>query len=56
MKETKLSSDYLSSIIAESLASDRREREAARRARECGAVFTDWFISDRDWAYIPIDF
>ena len=56
MKETKLSSAYIQSIIAETLASERREREAARRARECGAVFTDWSISDRDWAYIPIDF
>ena len=48
MKETKLSSAYIQSIIAETLASERREREAARRARQSGAVFTNWCITDRD--------
>ena len=30
------------------IAADRAERDAARAARESGAVFTDWCISDRD--------
>ncbi len=48
MKETKLSSSYIQSIIAETLAAERRERDAARAARRAGAVFTNWVISDRD--------
>jgi hypothetical protein len=48
MKETKLSSSYCQSVIADQLAAERREREAARAARAAGAVFTNWFISDRD--------
>ena len=55
MNKTKLSTSYLQSIMAEQLASERREREAARRARESGAVFTNWVISDRDWVILPID-
>ena len=39
--------DHLS--IAEAcLAADRAERDASRAARQSGAVFTDWCISDRD--------
>ena len=48
MTKTKLSTDYCQSIMAEQLAAERAERDAARRARESGAVFTDWMISDRD--------
>jgi len=48
MIKQQLSSDYCASIIAEQLAAERREREAARAAKAAGAVFTDWFISDRD--------
>ena len=48
MNKTKLSSSYCQSIIADQLAAERREREAARAARAAGAVFTDWMISDRD--------
>ena len=48
MMNNKLSSDYCASIIAEQLAAERRERDAARRARDCGAEFTNWLISDRD--------
>ena len=43
----QLSSSYIQSIMAEQLAAERREREASRRARESGAVFTNWVISDR---------
>jgi hypothetical protein len=48
MNKTKLSSSYCQSIIAEQLAAERRERKAARAARQSGAVFTNWVISDRD--------
>jgi hypothetical protein len=48
MNKTKLSSSYCQSIIAEQLAAERRERDASRAARQSGAVFTDWCISDRD--------
>ena len=48
MNNKQLSSDYCQSIIAEQLAAERRERDAARCARECGAVFTNWVITDRD--------
>ena len=48
IKTQPLSSDYCQSIIADQLAAERREREAARRARAAGAVFTNWCISDRD--------
>lgn len=42
---TKL--DHLS--IAEAcLASDAADRAASRAARQSGAVFTNWVISDRD--------
>ena len=42
------SNSYLASIMADQLAAERRERDAARRARAAGAEFTDWCISDRD--------
>ena len=48
MIKQQLSSSYCQSIIADQLAAERREREAARRARAAGAVFTNWCISDRD--------
>ena len=48
MTNNKLSTSYCQSIMAEQLAAERRERDAARRARQSGAVFTDWMISDRD--------
>ena len=48
MNKTKLSPSFCQSIIAEQLAAERRERDAARAARQSGAVFTNWVISDRD--------
>ena len=30
------------------IAADRAERDASRAARQSGAVFTNWCISDRD--------
>jgi len=48
MNKEQLSTTYCQSIIAEQLAAERRERDAARRAREAGAVFTNWVITDRD--------
>jgi len=48
MNKTKLSTDYCQSIIADQLAAERRERDAARAARRAGAVFTNWVITDRD--------
>ena len=50
------SNSFLASIMDEVIACERRERDAARRARESGAVFTDecslpafgyWMVSDR---------
>lgn len=43
----QLSTSYLQSIMAEQLAAERRERDAARAAKASGAVFTNWVISDR---------
>jgi len=48
MNNQPLSSDYIASVIANRLAVERRERDAARRARAAGAVFTNWCVSDRD--------
>ena len=48
MIKKQLSSSYCQSIIAEQLAAERRERDAARAARRAGAEFTNWVISDRD--------
>ena len=36
------------SIAEQCLAADRAERDARRAARQSGAVFTNWVISDRD--------
>ena len=36
------------SIMDACLAADRAERDASRAARQSGAVFTNWVISDRD--------
>jgi 16S rRNA U1498 N3-methylase RsmE len=36
------------SIAQAVLDSERAERAASRAARQSGAVFTDWCISDRD--------
>ena len=34
-------------IISATLAAERDERRAARAARDAGAVFTHWFITER---------
>ena len=36
------------SIAEACLAADRAERDARRAARQSGAEFTNWVISDRD--------
>ena len=34
-------------VISATLASERDERRAARAARDAGAVYTHWFITER---------